>query len=155
MLDKGFIREIVEKEIEETSLFLVDLTIRPDNKIVVEIDNDNGVSIEDCMQLSRQIESHLDREVEDFELEVGSSGLTTPFKLPRQYQKNIGNEVEVLTKDGRKLTGVLKSCSDTEFVLSQEKKEKIEGQKKPVIVEKLESFLYDEVKYTKYQIRIK
>ena len=47
MLDKGFIREIVEKEIEETSLFLVDLTIRPDNKIVVEIDNDNGVSIED------------------------------------------------------------------------------------------------------------
>lgn len=155
MLDKGFIREIVEKEIEETSLFLVDLTIRPDNKIVVEIDNDNGVSIEDCMQLSRQIESHLDREVEDFELEVGSSGLTTPFKLPRQYQKNIGNEVEVLTKDGRKLTGVLKSCNDTEFVLSQEKKEKIEGQKKPVIVEKLESFLYDEVKYTKYQIRIK
>lgn len=155
MLDREYIKEIIEREIQGTSLFLVDVVIKPGNNIVIEIDNDSGVSIDECVSLSKKIESSLDREVEDFELEVGSTGLTTPFKVPRQYKKNIGKEVEVLSKDGRKLSGVLKSCDDEGFVVVTQKKEKQEGKKKPVLVEKEEVFLYGDVKYAKYQISIK
>lgn len=155
MIDKELLKEIAEKELNGTSLYLVDISVSSGNKIVVEIDSDEGVGIDDCVNLSRKIEQHFDRDVEDFELEVGSSGLTTPFKIVRQYEKNLGNEVEVLTKNGRKLHGLLKSCNESEFVLLTKKKEKIEGQKKPVEVEKEEIFLYEEVKYTKYQISIK
>lgn len=156
MIDKDLIKTIVEEEIgENSSLYLVDVSVRPGNKIIVEIDSDSSVGIDDCMSLSRKIEKNLDRDVEDFELEVGSSGLTTPFKLPRQYRKNVGNEVEVLTCDGRKLHGTLKSCDEQSFILSTKKKEKIDGQKRPVEIEKEEKFLFEEVKYTKYQISIK
>lgn len=155
MIDKDLVKTVVKKELENTSLYLIEVSVRPGNKIVVEIDSDLGVGIDDCMKVSRQIESHLDRDIEDFELEVGSSGLTTPFKIPRQYEKNIGNEVEVLSGDGRKLHGILKSCNDLGFTLTIRKKEKVEGQKRPVDIEKDENFLYEEVKYTKYQISIK
>lgn len=155
MIDKALIQEIVEKEIEGSSMFLVEIAIRPGNKIIVEVDNDNGVSIDECMALSREIESHFDRDIEDFELEVGSAGLTSPFKLPRQYQKNIGNEVEVLTKDGRKLNGILLSNDDSNFVIRISRQEKPEGAKRKITVEEELQFRYDEVKHTKYLIRFK
>lgn len=155
MISKELIQEIVEKEIEGTSMFLVEVAIRPGNKIMVEIDKDTGVSIEECMALSRGIESHFDRDVEDFELEVGSAGLTSPLRLPRQYQKNEGNEVEVLTKDGRKLYGVLQSSDNNGFVLLISKQEKPEGAKRKITVEEELQFSYDEVKHTKYLIRFK
>ena len=98
-----------------SSNYLVDVAVQPGNIIVVEIDNDESVCIDDCVELSRYLEDHLDRDVEDFELEVGSAGITSPFKVLRQYQKNIGNEVEVLLTAGVKLTGVLKSADETEL----------------------------------------
>lgn len=152
MITKESIQEIVENEIQDESMFLVSVMVHPGNRIVVEIDSDQSIGIDDCVDLSRRIESHLDREVEDFELEVGSVGLTSPLLLPRQYQKNEGNEVEVLTKDGRKLHGVLKSSDNSGFVLSVEKKVKPEGSKKKITVEEEINFLYDEIKYTKYSI---
>lgn len=155
MISKELIQEIVEKEIKDTSMFLVEVVIRPGNKIIVEIDKDLGVSIEECMALSREIESHFDRDVEDFELEVGSAGLTSPFKMPRQYQKNIGNEVEVLTKDGRKLNGVLQANDNEGFVILVSKQEKPEGAKRKITVEEELQFHYDDVKHTKYLIRFK
>lgn len=155
MIDKELIEKIIVEELSGTSMFLVEVAIRPGNKIIVEVDKDSGVSIEECMALSRKIESHLDRDVEDFELEVGSAGLTSPLKMPRQYEKNIGNEVEVLTKDGRKLQGVLKSNDDKGFVVLVERLEKPEGAKRKIIVEEELEFGYDEVKHTKYLIRFK
>lgn len=136
-------------------MFLVDVTVRPGNVIVVELDSDVSIGIDDCITLSRNIESQLDREAEDFELEVGSAGITSPFKIPRQYKKNIGNEVEVLTKSGQKMSGILKASDDDGFTVTITKMVKPEGAKKKIAVEEDFSFAYDEVKYTKYLIRFK
>ena len=155
MIDKQLVSDIATKYLNETSMFLVDVAVRPGNIIVVEIDSEEGISIEDCIKLSKSIESHFDRDAEDFELEVGSAGITSPFKIPRQYAKNIGNEVEVLTKFGQKLSGILKSSDDTGFTITITKMVKPEGAKRKVAVEEDFSYKYDEVKYTKYLIRFK
>lgn len=155
MIGKEQISDIVEQEIDGTPLFLVDIVVNPGNIIVVEVDSEANIGIDDCIALSKKIESHLDRDIEDFELEVGSAGLTSPFKIPRQYNKNIGNEVEVLTSGGQKIKGILKSSNDDGFELTLTKKVKPEGSKKKVIVEEDITFRYDEVKYTKYIISFK
>ena len=105
--------------------------------------------------MSRHLESKLDRDEEDFELTVGSVGLTSPFKTLRQYQKNIGNEIEVLTKKGQKLSGVLKSASDDEFTVTISKKVRAEGAKRKTEVSEDLQFRYEEIKHTKYLIRFK
>lgn len=154
-MEKSLVKEITERFIVETTMFLVDVSIKPGNIIVVEVDSDEGVSIDDCIALSRNIESHLDRDVEDFELEVGSAGITSPFKILRQYQKNIGNEVEVLAKSGKKLSGILKEADEAGFTIVITKMVKPEGAKKKIAEEEELTFAYDDVKYTKYLIRFK
>lgn len=145
----------VEEGLQGTDYFVVDVTVQPGNTIVVEIDNREGVDIDRCVELSRFIESKLDRDTEDFELEVGSAGLTSPFKVLGQYRKNIGNEVEVLTKGGVKLSGVLKDAGEERFMVTITKKVKPENAKRKIEVEEDLTFAYDEVKYTKYLIRFK
>ena len=135
--------------------FLVDVIISKDDKITVEIDHAEGVWIEDCAELSRHIENGLSRETEDYELEVGSAGLGQPFKVTQQYKNHIGMEVEVLTKEGKKLKGILKNASEEEFILTVTKKEKKEGAKRPQLVEEDLIFPYDGIKYTKYIINFK
>ena len=155
MIEKKVVSQLVEEKLAPSSNYLVDVVIKPGNLIVVEIDNDEAVSIDDCAELSRHLEEHLDRDVEDYELEVGSAGITSPFKVLRQYVKNIGNEVEMLLKNGSKLTGVLKSADENGVVVSVEKKVKPEGAKRKVTVVEDESYTFDEIKYTKYLIRFK
>lgn len=155
MIEKDLVKDITEKYLQDTPMFLVDVSVHPGNIIVVEIDSDQSVGIDDCITLSRSIESHLDRDVEDFELEVGSAGLTSPLKIPRQYKKNEGNEMEVLTKSGQKLSGILKTSDENGFVLTVTKMIKPEGAKKKIAVEEDLPFAYDDVKYTKYLIRFK
>ena len=84
MIDRKEIKSLVDRWLEGNEYFLVDIEINADNRIVVEIDHADGVWIEDCVALSRYIEEHLNREKEDFELEVGSAGLGQPFKVPQQ-----------------------------------------------------------------------
>ena len=155
MIDKRVIEQLVEEKLASSSNYLVSVEVQPGNIIVVEIDNDDAVSIDDCVELSRYIEEHLDRDAEDFELEVGSAGITSPFKVLRQYKKNIGNEVEVLTKNGVKLTGLLKSADEEGFVVTVTKQVKPEGAKRKVTIEEDLSYTYNEIKYTKYLIRFK
>jgi len=155
MIDKNFITGIVTEYLDGSQIFLVDVMVRPGNIIIVEVDSKDGVSIDDCIALSKHIESKLDREEEDFELEVGSAGVTSPFKIPQQYEKNIGNEVEVLTKNGQKLSGILKNNDNNNFVITTTKMVKPEGAKRKVAIEEDFTFGYDEVKYTKYIIRFK
>ena len=155
MIEKKVVSQLIEEKLASSSNYLVDVVIKPGNLIVVEIDNDEAVSIDDCAELSRYLEGHLDRDVEDYELEVGSAGITSPFKVLRQYVKNIGNEVEMLLKNGSKLTGVLKSADENGVVVSVEKKVKPEGAKRKVTVIEDESYTFDEIKYTKYLIRFK
>lgn len=155
MIDKSAVVEIINDFLKDSENYLVRLDIKPNNTIVVEIDNDESVSIDDCTALSKHIESKLDRDVEDYELEVGSYGISQPFLILRQYSKNIGNEVEVLTKSGKKLSGILKEADEKGFSLTVEKQTKPEGAKRKITIEEDISFLYDEIKYTKYIIRFK
>ncbi|MDH6535211.1 ribosome assembly cofactor RimP [Parabacteroides sp. 52] len=155
MIDKSLVCQLVEEGMASTDNFLVDVVIKPGNLIVVEIDNDEAVSIDDCVALSRYVESHLDREVEDYELEVGSAGITSPFKVLRQYIKNIGNEVEMLLKSGVKQNAVLKAADEQGIVVTLEKQVKPEGAKRKITVQEDQSYTYDEIKYIKYLIRFK
>jgi len=155
MIEKGIVKGIVDEFLAHSTNYLVNIDIKPNNTIVVEMDSDQSVSIDDCISLSKFIESKLDRDVEDYELEVGSAGIGQPFKILRQYQKNVGNEVEVLTKKGVKHTGVLKSADTEAFVLTVAKQVKPEGAKRKVTVEEDLTFPYSEVKHTKYLIRFK
>ena len=155
MIEAKMVAGLAEAYLADSECYLVDVTVAPDNLIVVEIDHDQAVGIEDCVALSRYIEAGLDRDVEDYELEVTSTGLTSPFKTLRQYLKNIGNAVEVLLKSGEKLSGCLKSADDTGFVVTVGRPVKPEGAKRKVTVCTDESYLYDEIKYTKNIIRFK
>ena len=155
MIDRNVVQNIVEEWLEGKDYFLVEVTVSPDDKIVVEIDHAEGVWIEDCVELSRFIESRLNREEEDFELEVGSAGIGQPFKVLQQYINHIGMEVETLTREGEKLCGVLKDADEQGFVLTVPRRIKVEGSKRPKVVEEDRAFTYEDVKYTKYLIRFK
>ena len=153
MIDKNVVKELVEQWLADKEYLLVDVETSPDSRIVVEIDHADGVWIEDCVELSRFIEEHLNRDEEDYELEVGSAGLGQPFKVPQQYVNFIGKEVEVLDKDGKKYKGILKSVDGNDFVVAVKEKVKVEGKKRPVLQDVDHNFKMDGVKYTKYLIQ--
>ena len=158
MIDKNVVKTLVDKWLEDNKdkeYFLVDIQVDDDNKVVVEIDHKDGVVIDDCVSLSEFINDNLDRDVEDYELEVGSTGLGQPFKVPQQYEINIGEEVEVLDKEGKKVKGILKSVDGKEFTVTVNEKVKAEGKKRPVKMDVDHAYNMDEVKYTKYVIRFK
>lgn len=156
MIDKQKVIDITKQWLEnKNEYFLVDVNITPDDRIVVEIDHADGVWIEDCVELSRFIESSLDRNVEDYELEVGSAGIGQPFKVLQQYIIHIGQEVEVCPKNGSKLKGILIAANEDGFKVSTKQKQQIEGSKRPKMTEVELSFGYDEVKYVKYVISLK
>ena len=156
MIDKQQVISIAEKWLNtKEGYFLVDVDVTPDNRIVVEIDQAEGVWIDDCVDLSRFIESSLDRDVEDYELEVGSAGIGQPFKVLQQYINHIGQEVEVLPKSGAKIKGILVSADEKGFSIKTTRKEKVEGSKRPKTVEVEMPFGHYEVKYVKYVISLK
>lgn len=155
MIDKNNVKKLVEEWLQDKEYFLVDVEVSADDRIVVEIDHADGVWIEDCVALSRFIEEHLSRDEEDYELEVGSAGLGQPFKVEQQYINCIGKEVEVLASDGIKLRGILKSVEGRLFTVTYQEKKKIEGKKRPELVDVEKQFSMDEVKYCKYYINFK
>ncbi len=145
----------MEEWLKGRDYFLVDVTVSADDRIVVEIDHAEGVWLEDCVELSRFIESRLSREEEDYELEVGSAGIGQPFKVRQQYVNHVGHEVDVLTDDGRKIHGVLTAAGDESFEVTVKTKKKAEGEKRPRWVDEAVTLRYAEVKYTKYSISFK
>ncbi|MDR3251668.1 MAG: ribosome assembly cofactor RimP [Tannerella sp.] len=153
MIGKDVIKSLVEGKLSGTDCYLVDVTVSPDNLITVEIDNDGGVSIDCCVELNRYIESSLDRGKEDFELEVGSSGITSPFKILRQYLKNIGNEVEMQLRNGVKLSGILKAADEDVATITISKKVRKEGSKRATTALFDQTYKYSEINSTKYLIR--
>jgi ribosome maturation factor RimP len=155
MIDSKKIKALVEEWLEGKEYFFVDATVDKENRIVVEIDHKDGVWIEDCCDLSRFIESHLNRDEEDFELEVGSAGLGQPFKVPQQYINFIGKNVEVMETGGKKVQGILKSVDGEDFVVTVQEKVKVEGKKRPVLMDVDHAYNMNQVKYTKYLISFK
>ncbi|MBQ6726880.1 MAG: ribosome assembly cofactor RimP [Bacteroidales bacterium] len=116
-MDKVTVLGLIKDKLEGTDKFLVDMHISRDNRISVAIDGDNGVTIDDCIELSRHIEKNLNRDEEDFELNVASAGLDNPLKLHRQYVKNVGRFLAVTTTDGEKTTGKLLEVTDTDITI--------------------------------------
>lgn len=153
MIDKALVQQIVADAINGSDLFVVDVTVSADNRIVVEVDSMQSIDIDSIAALSRKIEESLNRDEEDFELEVGSAGLTAPFKVRQQFDKNVGNEVEVITNDGRKFSGTIVNTSDSGFTVEVPRKVKHEGAKRPVVEMQPETLRYDNAKQVKYVIK--
>lgn len=135
--------------------FLVDIDFGTDDRIVIEIDHADGVWIEDCVELSRFLQERLGEEAGDFELEVGSAGLGQPFKVAQQYVNHVGDTLEVLGLDGKKVQGVLKAVEGREFTVTVRERQKQEGRKRPVVVDVDKTYSMDAVKYAKYLLTFK
>jgi len=158
MITKKNISKLAQERIDELDkgLYLVDIVINSGNQIQVEIDNVNGgVAIEDCVSVSRNIEHNLDREVQDFELQVSSPGLHKPFKVHQQYIKNIGKDVKIVFADIGSVEGTLKDVNEKSVVLETSRKEKIEGKKKKIEVIEDQIIDFDKIKETKLIISFK
>ncbi|MEX1189638.1 MAG: ribosome assembly cofactor RimP [Bacteroidia bacterium] len=122
MIQKNTVKTLAEDFLKESENYLIDVLVSSSNKIRVFIENDEHVSIQDCIALSKHIESNLDRETEDFELEVSSPGIDQPFKSIRQYRKYVGKTVDVLMNDGSKVSGELIGNTESEIEVLPEKK---------------------------------
>ena len=150
MINKETIQTLTEEWLQGNDYFLVDISFAADDRIVIEIDHADGVWIEDCAELSRFLQERLGDELGEYELEVGSAGLGQPFKVAQQYVNHIGDTIEVLDLEGKKLQGTLKAVEGNSFTLTVQEKQKQEGKKRPVLVEVDKTYQMDGVKYAKY-----
>lgn len=123
-MNKQVVNQLVNEALSENkSLFLIDLTIQQDNKIVVLIDGDQGVPLKECIRISRHIEQNLDRELEDYGLEVSSPDITEPLKDVRQYNKNLQRTLKLTLKNGQKTEGILTQISEQSLTLESKVRE--------------------------------
>lgn len=143
---KGLLNEALQ---ERKDLFLIDLQVSPDQSIKITIDGDKGVDVEDCMFVSRAIEHQLDREEYDFSLEVTSSGAASPIVNNRQFNKNLGREMEVKTHQGEKYEGKLKEISEKGVLLEWKTREPKEVGKGKVTVKKQAELAFDDIESAK------
>jgi ribosome maturation factor RimP len=150
MIEKQTIQDIVKEFINGTGLFLVGVKVSGANRITVLADKNEGITIDECARIHRQIENSLDREKEDFELQVSSPGLDLPFAVVEQYLKNDGKKVEVIDTDGVRHAGVLKNITKGGFELETELK--VKGKTKEL---RDISFNFEQIKSTRVILTIK
>jgi ribosome maturation factor RimP len=150
MIDKVRIENLVKEFTVGTELFLVAVKVSSAGKITILADKKGGITIDECVSISRFIESNLNRDEEDFELQVSSPGLSTPFLVKEQYYNSEGKKVEVIAKEGGKFSGFLKNVTDGGFEIETEVKIKGKGKEKKDL-----SFNYDQVKSTKEIVSFK
>lgn len=152
MITKDLIVDLVEEKLKGTDKYIVDVSVTHDNRISVYLDSDHKLTINDCTEVSRFIESQLNRDTEDFELLVSSYGLDKGFKLKRQYLKNIGKEIEVILKSGEKKQGKLINVNDNgiEIIMIKNNKKKAKNTEKETL-----NLLFNNIKETKAVITIK
>jgi ribosome maturation factor RimP len=149
MIKKETIITLVNKHFENTDKFLVDVKVLKGSVIEIYVDAPNHILIADCVELSRFVEGSLDREKEDFELQVSSPGATESFKVIPQYKKYIGTKVKVVTKEGAKHEGTLLSANDNEFVIEEIRREKkVIGKGNHTVTENI-TLTYNQTKETK------
>ncbi|WP_159518712.1 ribosome assembly cofactor RimP [Sunxiuqinia indica] len=152
MIDRNKIAQLIEDELTEDQ-FIVEIDVTPSNQIQVTLDGENGITIDHCVQISRLVEENLDREKEDFELQVSSSGLGQPLKTQRQFVKNLNQEMEVVLTTGEKLEGILKTVDQDGFELESTKRERVEGHKKKQLITRVHRIAFDEAKTVKNIIK--
>jgi ribosome maturation factor RimP len=152
MINAKHISSLVDEGLKDTGIFLVETEIRQGNHIRVYIDSREGVTIEECAKISRIIESGLDRETEDFDLEVSSPGLDAPLKILPQYIKNVGRDVEVIRNDGIKLSGKLLSADNKGIMLEVRENTKDKTAKTKEYTIKNEYISFSDIKTTRQLI---
>jgi ribosome maturation factor RimP len=150
MIEKQKIQDLVEEYVKENGLFLVSVKVSSSNRITVLADKNNGITIDEIAGIHRHIESALDRDTEDFELQVSSPGLDLPFGVLEQYVKNEGRKVEVVDNEGTKYTGRLKNVTSGGFELESEIKVKGKAMELKDI-----SFNFEQIKTTRVILTIK
>ena len=155
MITKEHILTLIKDKLTENDCFLVELEIGEGNAISIEIDSYDGVEVKDCVELSKLIDDSLDREIEDFEMNISSAGLDKPLRVIDQYKKNIGREVKVVPFDGNVLKGELIKVSDQEIVLEHCYKERVEGRKKKETIVKHEKIKFNNIQETTIIISFK
>ena len=158
MIDRKEIEGLVDERIQEldNGLYVVEMTISSTNVIRIEIDKINGgVTVADCVSVSRNVEHNLDREKADFELHVSSAGLDKPFRHINQYIKNVGRTINVVTKDGRTIEGEILKVADEKIILSAEEMQLLEGKKKKEKVEVIYEIMLTEIKEANIVISFK
>jgi len=155
MILKEKIATLVEEYLAEKSLFLVDIVISPENDIEIAIDSYDRVDIGNCADISRIVDSGLNREEEDFSLTVTSAGLDQPYKVFEQYKKSLGKEVVVVLKSGAKIVATLTKADPEKIELTRSSLEKVEGKKRREMVERVETYNLCDIKSTKTQINFK
>lgn len=154
MTDKEKIAGLIREKLDD-GMFLVDVSVNSANVIHVEVDSFTGLTIDQCVAISRHIEGNLDRETEDFELQVSSPGADQPFKVKEQYRKNQGREVEVTLTSGVVLKGMLVDSGEEEMILETSAKVKVEGKNKKELVTERKAIPYSEIKKTRVIISFK
>lgn len=154
MVNKAKIEELVKEKLDGKA-FLVDVQVSASNVIKVFVDSFDGLTIDRCVEISRHLENSLDREKEDFELQVSSPGLTERFRVKEQYLKNTGREIEVVTADGAKRTGLLKEVKPEFILLETSAREKVEGHKKKQWVVREHQIEYSDIKSAKVIVSFK
>ena len=159
MLDITNIRSKVEDFLKDTDAFPVSVTVDKENNVTVEIDAETGVDLETCEALNRELQQMLDLtpDADNYALEVGSAGLTSPFKVARQFVKYDGKPVVVYTRDGRRVHGVMSDVQlldggDVAFEVSFTRREKAPGEKRPRQVKVTEPFRFSEVNRVEYDL---
>lgn len=155
MIEADKIKEIAERFMEGSDLFVVDVKVTAGNDVELTVDSDTAVSIDTCAELSRAVEEAFDREQEDFSLMVASAGVGQPLKVFRQYKKLIGKPVEVVLKEGIKILAELRDATPSSLTLAYSEKVAVEGKKKKVEVENVKTYPLDEIKSTKEYLDFK
>ena len=154
MIDKEIVKKLVEEKLED-KMFIVEITVNERNIINVFVDSYDGLTIDQCVNISRHVEHSFDREEEDFELQVSSPGLSEKYKVKEQYYKNIGRIIDVITISDLKLEGTILSATNEGIILETSTRELLEGHKKKQLVVKQHHLKYDEITSAKAVISFK
>jgi ribosome maturation factor RimP len=152
MIDADKIRTLIENEFSMKGIFLVDIQVKPSGKICVFADTLQGITLEECAQISRHVQQNLGGDLEDFELEVSSPGVDNPLRLPVQYRKNIGRIIRVLSLEGETTEGKIAGADDEKVRIEMQVNARQPGKKKAGHVEQVELF-YSQIKKAKIIIR--
>ena len=154
MIDKEIVKKLVEEKLDD-KMFIVEITVNERNIINVFVDSYDGLTIDQCVNISRHVEHSFDREEEDFELQVSSPGLSEKFKVKEQYYKYIGRTIDVVTISDLKLEGIILSATNEGIIMETSDREVLEGHKKKQLVVKQHHLKYDEIKSAKAVISFK
>ncbi len=147
--------QLVREAIKGTALFLVDVKVHQDERVFVEVDRMDGISVDDCVEVNQKLRDLLEEKGENFEVNVASPGLDEPFKVPDQYKKNLGSEVSVMTRNGQRINGILDEVDGEGVRIRTLKKERVKGKKKKETVEREHRFAFEDLKEIKAVVGVK